>query len=323
MPRDQQMNKCLRIFMMLATLIIMAGCFSPKPSVMRVGTNLWPGYEPLYLAKQLHYLDSQQVRLVEYPSATEVIRAFRNNTLEAATLTLDEVLSMRADKINAVVILVLDISHGGDVIIANHGLDDFIQLKNKTIAVESSALGAYVLSRALELNQMTLDQVKIKALDFPLHEQAFFNGEVDAAVTYEPMRTKLINYGGKEVFSSKQIPGEIIDVLVVKQDYLDNHQANVKLLIDSWFQAIAFIEQSPQQAAHVIAKRLKISSKEVSESYQGLKLCDLACNLKMLDNQHGSLEATALKLANTMLSNNLLTQQPPINNLFKDELLKR
>ena len=46
------------------TLALMAGmvaialtnCSSPVASPLRIGTNLWPGYETLYLARNLDYL---------------------------------------------------------------------------------------------------------------------------------------------------------------------------------------------------------------------------------------------------------------------------
>lgn len=58
---------------------------------LRIGTLVWPGYEPLYLARERGYLDPKSVRLVEYPSNSEVTRAFRNRAIEAAALTFDEV----------------------------------------------------------------------------------------------------------------------------------------------------------------------------------------------------------------------------------------
>ena len=116
---------------------------------LSIGTNVWPGYEPLYLARDQGFLPSEKLNLVEYPSATQVIKGFRNGAIQFAALTLDEVLILAENGLNPKVILIMDISDGGDVVLANPRFSSMQQLKGKRIAVESSALGAYVLTRAL------------------------------------------------------------------------------------------------------------------------------------------------------------------------------
>ena len=52
------------------------GACEQTPHPLRVGTNVWPGYEPLYLAREQGYLSEDAVRLIELPSATDVMSAF-------------------------------------------------------------------------------------------------------------------------------------------------------------------------------------------------------------------------------------------------------
>ena len=61
-------------------LIVVSGCKQPD-APLRLGTNIWPGYEPLYLASSIKALPEEQVRLVQYASASDVIRAFRNEVI--------------------------------------------------------------------------------------------------------------------------------------------------------------------------------------------------------------------------------------------------
>jgi len=65
-------------------LLLLSGCNHAPGTPMRLGTNVWPGYEPLYLAREFGYIDREDVQLVELNSATQVMRAFRNGALEAA-----------------------------------------------------------------------------------------------------------------------------------------------------------------------------------------------------------------------------------------------
>lgn len=193
-------------------LLVLSNTCAYSSDFIRIGTNVWPGYEPFYLARELGFYESDAIKLVEYPSASEVLRAFRNQSIEAAALTLDEVLSLNQAGIPVSVILILDISNGGDTIISQPEVKSFEELKGKNIAVETGALGAYMISRALEINQFSLSDVNIKHIDVDGHEEAYNTRKVDAVVTFEPVRTKLLAKGGHELFTSKQIPNEIIDV---------------------------------------------------------------------------------------------------------------
>ncbi|MDH3349291.1 MAG: ABC transporter substrate-binding protein, partial [Desulfobulbaceae bacterium] len=262
----------LIVYPCLFILLISWGCHrSPEPEI-RIGTNVWPGYEPLYLAKEHGYFEGAGIRLVEYPSASEVIRGFKNQNLEAAALTLDEAIYLRQTDNDLVIVLVMDISNGGDVIIAQPGINDFSDIKGKTIAVESSALGAYFISRALEIHSMTIDEVNIKHQAVNNHEEIFNKKDVDAVVTFEPVRTKLLAGGGKVVFSSKDIPGEIMDVLVVRKKVLAKKGGRLTKLVNGWFLALDDIKTRPEKSAAILARRLKVTPSEVLDSYEGIIL---------------------------------------------------
>jgi NitT/TauT family transport system substrate-binding protein len=302
--------------LLIALLVPLPG---EAAQLLRIGTNSWLGYEPLYLAAEHeHWRTDLDVRLVEYPSATEVIRAFRNRTLEAAALTLDEVLTLREAGIPLKVVAVLDVSAGADVILAKPDITTFSDLKGRRVGVESSALGAFVLTRALALNQMGLADIEIVHLDVSTHLRAFETGAVDAVVTFEPVRTKLLNGGAREVFSSRQIPGEVVDVLVVHADTLAREHARFRELLAGWFRALDYLHHERAAAAAFIARRLKITPQEVIESYQELELPDAAQNRRLLSED---LPKTLQRLQDTLVSTGLLRQVQDTGDLLEDRLL--
>ena len=281
----------------------MTAC-SKQQDPLRLGTNIWPGYEPLYLAQEHGLLDDNRVRLIGYPSASEVIRAFRNHSLDAASLTLDEALLLLDHGLPLKVILVHDVSHGADVILARDGIEKVTDLRGHTIAVESSALGAYVITRALQNNNIGLDEVKIRHLDVNQHELAYQAGDIDAAVTFEPY--------------SREIPGEIVDVLVVHEDVHKNRLQDLKHLTQSWFSALEYLELEPEKAATIMGKRLKVSNDEVLASYQGLKLPTREQNITMLDGEQLGLR----KLAAIMKQHQLLSRDPKFDLLLSSDALR-
>lgn len=299
-------------------VLALSGCSVEPPEPMRIGTNVWPGYEPLYLARDLGMFDDREIRLVEHGSASQVIRAYRNHVLDAAALTLDEVLLLAEDGLDPRVVLVMDISHGGDMVIGRAGIENMAGLKGKRVGFENSALGAYVLARALELSGMNLQDVEPVAIEVDEHEKAFADGEVDGVVTFDPVGSRLLAAGGSLLFDSSRIPGEVVDVLVVRGTYLDSHRQQVAALIDQWFAAIDHLDRQPRDAARRMGKRLRQSPEEVLVSYEGLRLPDRDRNRALLmGGEDGpGLLAAARRLEGVMIEAGLLERRVPLDGLF-------
>ena len=310
-------------YSLVILLLLVSACSSEAPVIpTKVGTNVWPGYEPLYLARANERLDPEAVQLVEYPSSSEVIRSFRNGSLDAAALTLDEVLLLLQSEIPVKVVLVMDISEGGDAILARPEISSFNELRGKRIAVEGNALGAYVISRALELNQMSLDDVQIKNIEVSAHLEAYSKNRVDAVVTFDPVRTSLLNQGANEIFTSREIPGEIVDVLVVHEEYLRNNPARIRHIVQAWFETLNFMENQKEEAMQIIAKRLFITAEEVEASYHGLILPGLDKNRQLLTGATPAMGTTLQRLEQTMLANDLLMRDLDTTRLLSGEMLE-
>src|SRR5215471_19764041 len=89
-------------------------------------------------------------------------------------------------------------------------------------SVESSALGAFVLSRALAINGMQASDVNVVHLESNEQPEAFAKGQVDGAVTFDPYRGQFLRAGANTLFDSSQIPGEIVDLLAVRESVIDS-----------------------------------------------------------------------------------------------------
>jgi len=303
--------------LMFLSAVSLSACSDNTPEKpIRIGTNVWPGYEPLYLARDIGLYDKSKVQLVEYPSASGVIRALKSRSIEAAALTLDEVLILLQHKIPVRVVLVMDISVGGDVIIAKPNIKTFHDLAGKRVGVEGSALGAYVLSRALEINGMDVEDISIIQLEADEHERSYTSAKIDAVVTFEPTRTVLINAGGHEVFTSREIPDEVVDVLVIHEDAIAASPKNVRHITQGWFSALKRLETDPQVSAAIIAQRLGVTADEALASFDGMQLPNVVENKSLLGGENPKLRTVALKLAKTMRKRELLDGDIAIDSLL-------
>jgi NitT/TauT family transport system substrate-binding protein len=283
---------------------------------MRIGTDVWPGYEPLFLAQHAGSLNEKDFRLVGFSNSSGVGRAFRNGALEAACLTLDEVFYAVQDDMDPVILLVLDESRGADVLLARPGIKKLAELKGKRIAVEMSAVETYTLIRALQHANLTVKDITPVYLPVERHLEAFQSGAVDAMVTYEPVRTKLLALGAVDLFNSSMIPGEIVDVLVVRRDYLEKHPERGVALRQAWFAALEQMRRSPHEAAKFMAIREQVTAEEFEVSLQGIHLPDKAESYVLLGGNAPKLLASAERLKAVMRDARLLQRDIPLKPIF-------
>jgi NitT/TauT family transport system substrate-binding protein len=290
----------------LALLFALGGCSREPEPALRIGTNVWIGSEPLYLARELGHLEPKAVQLVEYPSASEVLRAFRNQAIDGMVISLDELFGLAVDGLQPKVILVVDVSNGADVVIGRPGMRSMQDLKGKRVAVESGALGAFVLSRALALNDMQAGDVAVVHLESNEQPGAFEKGLVDGAVTFDPYRTQLLRAGAQTLFDSTRIPGEIVDLVAVRASVLERQPKAVQALLAGWFKAIAYLERDPQDAARRMGIRQQTTGEQFHAALKGLHIPSREENLAMIGGATPGLVTSGRRLMSLMLEAKLL-----------------
>ncbi len=310
--------KCNVLFLCLFLFVSLIGCTDKSELPLRLGTNIWPGYEPLYLARHQGTLATDKVHLVEFSSASQTIQAYRNSLIDAAALTLDEVLLLADSGEELKIVLVMDVSNGGDAIIGQQDIASMSEIKGKRIGVENGALGAYFISRALEIVGLQHKSVKIISLDIDEHKKAFLQHEVDVVVTFDPVRSELIKAGGRLLFDSRQLPGEIVDVLVVRDDYLRKNPHRIQYLLDAWFKTLKFMRQQPHDAAKILGLRMKLDIDETLDVYAYLSQPDEIKNNEFLkQNPEPKLLSTINKLSNFMFNQQLLKEKIKPSSLIR------
>ena len=295
----------------------MAACAPRESPPLRMGSTMWPGFEPFYVARELHFWREDQIKLLEYTSTSELTRAFRNGTVDGGLLTLDEALFLVEDRQDIRLILVTDVSNGADVILAKPGFHSMQDLKGHRIGAETTGLGAYVLTRALELSGLTPLDVEIVPLEFSEQQPAFERGLVDAVVTYEPVRTKLKAAGARQVFDSTLIPGEIVDVLAVRSAYLKSSPDNVRLLVESFYRAQRHARERPDDFTRIAATRESVTPQEFRQSMTLLQVPDAQEGPALLSGTPSPLQKQVQALADVMLSKHLLFRPVDVASMFE------
>ncbi len=240
---------------LLAVAALLAGC-QPPPEPLRIVSSPWPGYEPLYLARDLGYLKETSVRITELPSSNINMEAFSNGSTDISTLTLDETLTLLAKGQKLRILLVMDISNGADGVVAKPGIKSLADLKGKRVGMENIPLGAYILSRVLDMSGLKATDIDVIPMPEDKHEKAYLQGKIDAAITMEPYKTRMTKAGAHVLLDSSQIPNEIFDLIVVREDVYQTRRDDLCNLAKQWFRTLDYVQANQQDAYTRMGKRL-------------------------------------------------------------------
>lgn len=280
------MIKRIKAVLLPGLLLCLAACQPHPEPKLRIGTNLWPGYEPLYVARDQHAFQALDVQLIEYRAAGQVLNGLRKGTINMAAVTLDEAVRISASGLPVEVIWLFNISDGADQLIARPGIRQISELTGKRVGIESNALGAYLWQRFLSLNHLNAADYELVGLDLAAHAQAMANGEVDTVMTFEPEKSKLLRTGASVLFTSKEVPGEVLDVLIVRKTGEDApSMQQIQQFIRQYHQHFRLMQQNWPDWYPQLNKRLKLSEQELVQTYGELQIPSVTMQIQLLSNQ--------------------------------------
>lgn len=264
----------IRALLLLACLGLL-GC-QPQTDTTRIGSNRWLGYAPLYVADDLGWTAPANLRLVEYPNTTGVLRGFRNGLLDAAMLTLDEALVLQdsSDELDLEILLISNVSAGADALYARAPIASLADLAGRRVGVENTALGAFVLSRVRDHGKLQLDELTVISLPVHEHVAAFRDDRIDAVISFASEGPALEALGARRIFDSRQLSDEIVDVMVIDRKRVD--VARREQLRALWFEALRAWHDDRENIDRRLQARLGLTPEAMQVTREGLVMGDAA-----------------------------------------------
>ncbi|WP_026610896.1 ABC transporter substrate-binding protein [Methylocaldum szegediense] len=283
----------------------------PSPAEVKIGVSDWPGWVAWYVAEKNGYFKKHgaKVKLVWFANYTDSISALSAGQLDGNCQTWSDTMAPLAKGIPLKAILVNDNSAGNDALMVSPKIKSFADLKGKKIALEQFSVSHFLLVTALAKNGMTQADVEIVNLSAGDAAAAFLSGRVDATVVWNPWVNKIELSGkGKALFSSKDIPGLIPDLLVVQEKSLAAHRKDFLGMIEAWYDTEAFIREHPDQAVKIMSKVVGLRTDEYKIFLSGTKFFAEADNLEAFGppDQPRSLLNVAPVISDFLLANRLI-----------------
>ncbi|MDS0217528.1 type 2 periplasmic-binding domain-containing protein [Pseudidiomarina andamanensis] len=266
-----------RFWVISLSIFMVFGC-QPQHEPINVVGNSWLGYQPIYAQYKLH--PEQQppgIHITMLVSDISVVRMLTNQAASVAMLSLDNAISLNSrTNLDLCIALVMSSSDGADAVLAS---PNFLPMLSKDLPIrvgmEDSALARYVVSRWIEKKAIDETRLQRHILLPPGHSSALKNDDVDVIATYAPFTQTLKEQGAEVIFSSQEIPDEIIDTIVIRQDVWLTHKERLQAFItDSWDTALSEAQTPNSDVFKAMMKLSNLSENELSQTMAQLKFYD-------------------------------------------------
>jgi NitT/TauT family transport system substrate-binding protein len=287
------------------------------------GMHAWVGHDPLALARDRGWIDAGQVKVVELASSSETRRHLRNGLLNAAALTLDETLRLAEEGLDIRVIAVMDASAGADKVLARPEVTSPEQLKGQSIAVENSAVGSLMLQRLLQAGSLERSDLEVVTLPASQHLTALKSARVAASISFEPLAQSLVDAGFESIFDSREMPGEIVNVMVVKARALRDQPDQVDALLAGWADGLQAFKDDPQGVADLLARGADLSPERYRAALDQLEFYTPEQSLALLAGQPPALGENSDRLTQTLMQMGQLNSTPDWGQLIDAEPAQR
>jgi NitT/TauT family transport system substrate-binding protein len=299
-------------------------------TTVKLGTVTWIGYGPFYVADKLDLYKKYGLKVVlqNFTDPALIPSAMASKSVDGGMLTYDQVIGAVANGQPFKVVMPIDYSNGGDAIVATTSVTKVADFKGKKVAFNPLSPSDFLLSYALKKNGMTDSDVQPVNMTPEAIPAAMASGTLPIGVTYEPSVSQILASGGGKkfhvVFSSKEAPGLITDVLVFDTAYIKAHPTEIKGIIQGYVDALAFMKSKPDEAAKIIGKALGVSAKEVKEQMTGVYNIPLA---EMPKNFMKAKETTSFYASGEVIGQILLKKEqikkiPATEDTFDQQFVK-
>jgi NitT/TauT family transport system substrate-binding protein len=289
----------------------------------RVGFNAWIGSIAFFVGQEKGFFKDEglDVQTKSFSSPGDGLTPLLAGTLDAVLSTADSVITV-LDKApgQLKVVYLTDTSAGADAILAKKEITSIKGMKGKKVAATLGQCNHLLLQKALEKAGLSEKDIELVNMNPDDAGAAFAAGKVDVAVTWEPWITKVSGEKkGHVIFSSKETPNLILDVLAISTKTAKSKLAETKAFLKAMNRGYEFVQKHTDEAAALAAKALEQKPDEVKAMLPKVNLYSEKKNLEVLSGPAAKASAQVAQFFKDKKVNDTLVD---VNTLYDASFLK-
>jgi NitT/TauT family transport system substrate-binding protein len=257
---------------LMAGALLLASC-SQAPSAeseqrneFNIGWSIYAGWMPWPYAQQSGIVKKWadkygiKINIVQVNDYVESVNQYTAGKFDGVTVTnMDALTIPAAGGKDTSAIIVGDYSNGNDGILLK-GADQLGAIKGKQVYLVELSVSHYLLARGLDSIGLKPADVKTVNTSDADIAGAFASPDVTAAVAWNPQLSAMnAAPSAKQVFSSADIPGEILDLLVVDTATLKANPNLGKALTGIWYETVTLMQRQDAAGKEARAAMAKLA----------------------------------------------------------------
>ncbi|MEJ2362001.1 MAG: putative urea ABC transporter substrate-binding protein [Gammaproteobacteria bacterium] len=216
-------------------------------------------------------IDIDVVQINDY---VESINQYTAGKFDGCAMTnMDALTIPAASNVDSTALIVGDFSNGNDgIVLKGKGKKTLKDIKGQRVNLVEFSVSHYLLARALGSVGMSEKDVKTVNTSDADIVGAYKSPSVTAVVTWNPLLNTILKMpDSHEVFNSSQIPGEIIDLMVVNTKTLKQNPKFGKALTGAWYEILKRMQGESAKAKKIRTAMAKDSGTDLKGFDKQLK----------------------------------------------------
>lgn len=184
------------------------------------------------------------IDVVQINDYVESINQYTAGKYDGCTMTnMDALTIPAAGGVDSTALIVGDFSNGNDGVVLK-GKKSLADIKGQNVNLVELSVSHYLLARGLESVGLSEKDLKVVNTSDADMVAAYTTKDVTAVVTWNPLLSEITAMpDSTKVFDSSQIPGEIIDLMVVNTGVLAANPKFGKALAGAWYEIMSVMQK--------------------------------------------------------------------------------
>ncbi len=238
----------------------------------RIAWSIYVGWMPWGYAADAGIVDRWadrygiEIEVVQINDYIESINQYTAGAYDGCVMTNMDALTIPAvGGVDSTALIVGDFSNGNDGIVSKTATT-LAELAGTTIYLVELSVSHYLLARALDsVGLVERDVTVVNTSDADMVSVFTSTDEVSTVVTWNPLLSEIAQFpGATPLFDSSQIPGEIIDMMVVNTEVLEANPDFGRALVGAWYETMALMAAGDEEAIAALTEMAAASGTDLA-----------------------------------------------------------
>lgn len=243
------------IQVLLALTLSCSAAIASAAEPFKVCWSIYVGWMPWGYGAEQKIVDKWakkygiEIEVVQINDYIESINQYTAGQFDGCVMTnMDALTIPAAGGVDSTALIVGDFSNGNDGVVLK-GAKTLKEIKGQQVNLVELSVSHYLLARGLETVGLKESDVKVVNTSDADMVAVYGTKDVTAVTTWNPLLSEVLAQpNSTKVFDSSQIPGEIMDLMIVNTETLKKNPALGKALVGAWYEIMGVMSASDKAA---------------------------------------------------------------------------